>query len=197
MNSFLKALIGSTYLSIKETGTNYPYWTDLRVLKVEGQSSADVARKPLATKDLTEEAVYTDTLDIDTRNAKIIQPVRLRITARADNLSTVESIRRRFADNTASFSITSRSVIANNMAPMNVIFTQSADHVSAVEIEMDFEQYAPPVVNSFDPLHSQDAPTYGVQIQQLGDTNFFDIGGIASGVTSQAKALYNRVNDLI
>ncbi|AHH02869.1 tail fiber protein [Pseudomonas phage EPa61] len=193
MNSFLKAILNTPTLTIRDDVTKLPVWKSLQVKKVEIYSPASVVSKPLATKDQTEAQVYTEALDIDVKNGKIIQPVRLRINAICPDLSTVESIMNAFNDNTSTFAITSKSILADKMAIMTLDVDQSPDMLNAAEINMEFEQVEPPVLNEFDPAFSQDRPTYGVQIQSLSDANLLDLGATGDSISSAAKSLYNRV----
>ncbi|HCF0934277.1 TPA: hypothetical protein NH725_004773 [Pseudomonas aeruginosa] len=193
MNSFLKAILNTPTLTIRDDVTKLPVWKSLQVKKVEIYSPASVVSKPLATKDQTEAQVYTEALDVDVKNGKIIQPVRLRINAICPDLSTVESIMNAFNDNTSTFAITSKSILADKMAIMTLDVDQSPDMLNAAEINMEFEQVEPPVLNEFDPAFPQDRPTYGVQIQSLSDANLLDLGAAGDSISSAAKSLYNRV----
>jgi hypothetical protein len=134
-SSLLQAIFGARPFKIVSDRFGYPYWTDLKILAVDIMLSAAVVDDPLAIEIITnqDDDVFVNLLDVDTSNGKIIQPTKLRVKCLCDNLSTVEGLMIGFSDITATYTITSRGVIADSMVMTDITFVQSSERLSAVE----------------------------------------------------------------
>lgn len=198
-SSILKAILGEVSFKVVSDRTGFTYWKDLKVLNVDVLLSSLVVDQPLATTDIAsqDESTFVNLLDVDTNNGKIIQPTKLRVKCLCANLSTVEDLMYAFNDVAATFTITSRSIIADEMIMVDMQIVQSDERLSAVEITIEWEQAGRRSYDSFDPFDPANDSTYGIRVQSLPSTFSATVSGIRDSLTSAAESLYNRVQDVI
>lgn len=193
-NSILSALIGKNPFQITSEASGYTYWADLAVVRVDVLLDSEVTDQPMATKDLMDAEVYVDLLDVDVTNGKILRPSKLRLKCLCANLSTVEDLMNAFADTEATFQVSSKSIIIGDMMMVNMTITQSDEILSAVEIEIDWEQAAPPDPTTFAPADPADATNISTRVQNLKTSVAGAASGFVTDFTSGVTSLYNKVS---
>ena len=199
-NSIITQLFRPSSLTITDESAGAAVWDQLKVMSVEITSTADIAKQPLSTKDLTESNVYQSILDVDVNNGKIINPVNLTIIAFVADVSTIEDIELKYADVTSSFTITSKEIISTSMALLSVEINQSQENTSSSRVTLIFSQSEAQILNSFSPLNPSDQKTYGIRVQSLPDTltgivdnAINSAASTASRVAASVRGLYNKV----
>ncbi len=108
MNPFLRPFQHAT-LIIRDDVTRLTVWKSLQV-RSGNLFTGFRGVEAFGDERSGQAQVYTEALDVDVKNGKIIQPVRLRISAIRPGLSQVESIINAFSDSTSTFAITSRPI---------------------------------------------------------------------------------------
>lgn len=196
-DTLLSSLVGSSKWKIVNETYQIPLWTGIGVLSVDIASDAQVSNQPLATQDLTEATVYINLLDVDVSNAKILRPPAIRMTVLVPDVSTLENILTSFVDVTATFSVTSKSIVTDAMLLKGVTVVHDNEILSASKVTMEFEQWTPDANGSYNPDGSYNASNYGVRIQKLNTISISSISSTVDGLTSSAEALYSKVTNYI
>ncbi|WGN90791.1 baseplate organization protein [Burkholderia phage vB_BglM_WTB] len=162
-------------------------WTNLKVHDVEIDSGSVNSEQPIGTNPTSDNTVRVSLLTQDIQASKIIRPTHMKITGFCPDISTFESIANSFANNQQTLDITSKGVIATNMAMVEVIATQSPEMLSATKVEIMLEQAASPVGASggFSPLQSADASALGISIQT------------PQTIGQSVQSLYNKATSFI
>ncbi len=198
ISSIISAIQGKSLVSFVNETTGTPCWTDANVKDVEIISDSDNADNPLSTEQVNESSVFTGLLAADVKTAKIIRPVRLKITMLTDNLSLVENVMSMFADVTVTILVTSKGIPAPAMAISHVAIEQTPDMLSASRLTILMEQTQPPQPTTFDPAQAADASTLGLGVQTLNtvgpslSTVGNGIGSLVSTATTAVGSLYQR-----
>lgn len=198
IGTILSSLRGKSFASFTNETTNTPCWTDAKVKDVQIVSEAENADVPLSTEQVNESSVFVGLLSADIKTAKIVQPVRLKITILTDNLSLVESVLAVFADTTATIKVVSKSIIAASMAVSHVSIEQTPEMLSATRITIMLEQTQPSQPSTFDPTQAADASSLGLGVQNLNavgpslSTTGNGIGSLVSTATTAVGSLYQR-----
>ena len=177
--SIITQLIAPSPLVI--VGNGFAQWRKLKTKKVEIEVESSMADIPFATANLTTQFQISTSLKADLMSGKIIRPTRIRATMVCDDISTLFGIISVFNDDTHQLDITSKEIIADNMAITEMEFKQSPEKLSATDINITFEQTEPDVPSGFNPLQPGDPGSYGVRVN--GTT----------GLLTSAAALYNKV----
>jgi hypothetical protein len=198
-SSLLQAVFGTRPFKIVSDRFGYPYWTDLKILGVDILVASSVVEDPLGIEVISyqDEDTFVNLLDVDTSNGKIIQPTKLRVKCLCADLSTVEGLMLGFSDLSATYTITTRGIIADTMMMTDITIVQSGERLSAVELTIEWEQFADPAQSGFDPDNPANQSTYGVRIQSLPETPAASLSRIGSDLTSAAQSLYDRVQNAI
>lgn len=184
-NSLLGTLLGSTPFKVKDEATDTILWSRLKVKKVEIGSDSSNADEPLSVQQTTDDSTYKALLIQDIATAKILRPSRIRVTAFADDITTIESVMAVFGDTTSTLLITSRALVADSMALIKFEIEQTPDMLSASKLVMEFEQVAVPSPSNYNPYQSADSEVYGVRVQSL------------PSLTKSVTSLYNKVSSFI
>jgi hypothetical protein len=192
-NSALSQLFSVSPLKIVNEANGYEYWAGLAVKSVDVMLDSAVTDNPLSNKSFTEEALYVDILDVDTRNGKIIRPVKLKMTLLSTDLSTIESMMGALANASQTFSITSKAIISDSMMLIDLTINQKADMVSAHELIAEFEQAEPPIPVEFDPENPSNRSNFGIRIQLPTSILADGIRSVTGNLTGSVESLYNRV----
>jgi len=190
--SILDTLFKKSPLTIVNDVTGLKSFTDLAIVSVDLMPETTTSESPLYNQDGTATSVYDSGIQIDTKNTKIIRPVKLKIHALSNNPSTVENLMVAFQDARLSFSITSKAIISDAMVMTDMVITQSAEMTAAVDITIELEQAFIPKSNAFAPKGSANASSFGLRIQQPQSlaTNAIN------KVTSTVSGLYDKVSSL-
>lgn len=201
ISSIISAVQGKSIVSFVNETTGTACWTDANVKDVEIISDSDNADNPLSTEQVNESSVFTGLLAADVKTAKIIKPVRLKITILTDNLSLVENVMNLFADVTVTIAVTSKGIVSTAMAISHVAIEQTPDMLSASRLTVLMEQTQPPQPTTFDPAQAAqaaDASTLGLGVQNLNtvgpslSTVGNGIGSLVSTATTAVGSLYQR-----
>lgn len=170
-NQILSSILAKPVFYAKNEGTGYQVWNRFKVAAVEIHSSSANSEHPI-TVDQTTEAVSFETLiEADLKTIKVIQPSSLRVVGLCDDLSTLENIVASFQDLTATFEISTKSIIASNLAFTGLEIEQSAQMLSASRVSMSFEQCQYPQFANYNPEQDGDVSVYGVSVQSPYSTN--------------------------
>lgn len=180
-------------MSFVNDNDQYTYFKDLKVLLVEVDQACAVGKDPLSMEQVTETATYVALMDADIKSGKILRPSAMRVTALVANLSTVESLLKSFSDVTATFTVTSKSIITDYMCICNVNIEQTGDILSAAKVIIELEQTAPTSIGNFDPNNPADESSYGVRIQAPPSVLASAVSAV-DNLSSTATALYNKVS---
>lgn len=190
--NLISSLFSASLLKIVHEGNGYEYWHGLAVQSVAVVLDAAVTDNPISNKSHTEESLYTDLLDVDTSNGKILRPVKLKITAICDNFAIVESMMGVVVDQSVTFRITSKAIISESMMPIDLSIDQAPGMTSAVGVVIEFEQFAPPIPSTFDPKDPANRSTFGIRIQLPEST----IAGAGAKIAQTVSGLFKKVSSL-
>lgn len=196
-NNILSSLFAASPLKIINDLDKYQYWGSIAVKGVDVMLDSSVTDNPISNKSFTEESLYTDLLDVDTRNGKIIRPVRLKISCISDEQGIIESMMGAYANNTSTFTVTSKSIIAESMMVTNLTLTQSSEMISATDIVIEFEQSEPPITDEFDPANPSNRSNFGVRIQAPPSVLASDIKNLTGTLTSAVDSLYTKITSIL
>lgn len=191
--SSVSTLLGKTNFKIMDR-LGFSYWADLRIISVEIMGDAQTAESPLGTNELSDSNTYTNLLDIDISNGKILRPVNMKVKAICANPMTVESIMRAFTKTENLYDITSRKVSAYDMMMKNAEIMMSSEMISAVTITIEWEQAAPAIYNPFNPNNPSNDTSYGLRIKTPSDVIPVSLSGLGNNIVSSAESLYNKVS---
>jgi hypothetical protein len=190
----IDAIIQPRVFKVRDLYTALIVWDKLKIRSVTPYIDSDTSDSPVAIKDLTDVNLAMDQTNKDSRNSKIIKPVKLLVRAMCDDITTLESMIDSFYDVESTFEITTKEFIADNMALTRIQIEQTPKIISANVIEFEMEQVEKTVMDQFDPKSPSDESTFGVKVQDPKATSISE--GISNGVstfTSSAEALYNKV----
>lgn len=165
--SSLVSKVSITVIPSNGAASGSAIWTNLKVHDVEIDAGAVSSDRPIGANPTSDKDVRVSLLKEDVAATKIIRPTHMKITGFCPDISTFESITKSFSDNQQTLSITTKGVIANNMAISEVIATQTPDMLSATMVEIVLEQAASPAQNKggFSPAQSADSSQLGISIQ--------------------------------
>ena len=181
-NSILSSLFGKAQFTANDSDTGYTLWTNLKITDVEIDASSANSDAPMGVVQFQNDQTFTDLKNIDLSNNKILQPARIRISAIAPDLSTLESVIAAFADVTLTIDVSSKSVVSSRMVLAHVEIEQSPKMLSASRVMMELEQAAPvSTASDYDPTQPADQNTTGIRIQSL------------PSVSETAAALFQKV----
>lgn len=196
-NSIISALIGKSLLKIVNERYGREYWSLLKIVSVEIMADAETSDHPLSSKDGSDDRQYVNVLDVDLSNGKVIRPVKMRLNVICNHPATVEGLMREFQNLADTYSITTKSIIAESLVMTSLQINQTPDMISAVGISIEWEQSAPRVANQFDPKDQANASTYGLRIQGLEEGGPITLTGIRDRATSAVESLYNKVSGIV
>ena len=177
----IKLLIGTSSLRIVDDATGVRKWPKLNVLTVAITATASTSDNPMAATPAQAIASYESDIINNMQSVKVIMPSAMTITALINDTSTAESIVSAWASQEDTFSITSRSIISNAMALVNVVFKQSNTNTSSVAAELYFEQTAESQLFKFDPKQPADSSQIGIATKA------------PQSLTSTVSTFYNSV----
>ncbi|ABL96835.1 hypothetical protein BcepF1.104 [Burkholderia phage BcepF1] len=164
--SILSSLFGKASFSAISEITNTPVWTGIKILNVEIDASSANSETPLGINQRSEDIVLVSLTQDDIRATKIIQPAIMRVTALCQNLSIYENVVAAFANVMQTLTISTKGVIAQNMAVVEVTATQSSEILSATHVEILMKQSnAPGSGSSYNPSQPSDRSTQSITIQ--------------------------------
>jgi len=193
-NSALSYLFSASPLKITNESDGYQSWAGLAVKSVDVMLESSVTDNPLSNKSFTEESIYTDLLDVDTRNGKIIRPVKIKMTVISTDLSTIEDMMGALVSPTRTFSITSKSIISEAMMMIDLTITQSKDMISANELVAEFEQFKPTIDDAYNPSDPANRSHFGIRIQLPGSVAKDGIKSVTGNLTDSVQSLYNKIS---
>lgn len=192
-DNIITSLFSVSPLKVVNESNGYEYWKGIAVKSVAVMLDTAITDHPISNKSYTEESLYTDLLDVDTRNGKVLRPVKLKITALTDNLAIVESMMGATVDPAMTFRITSKSIIAESLMFTDLTIGQGPEMTSAVEVVMEFEQSEPNIKESFTPENPANRSNFGIRIQLPEST----LSGIGSRIKTTVNDLYNKVSSIL
>lgn len=193
-NSAISSLFSVSPLKIVNEADGYENFAGLAVKSVDVMLESAVTDNPLSNKSFTEESIYTDLLDVDTRNGKIIRPVKIKLTVISNDLSTIENMMGALADPVRTFSITSKAIISDAMMLVDLTISQSKDMISANELVAEFEQFEPPIVDGYNPSDHANSSRFGIRIQLPESVVANAIKSVTGSLTSSVQSLYNKIS---
>lgn len=161
----LSTVLAKPVFFAKNEGTNLQVWQGLKVASVEIRNSSANTEHPMIIATSNDAESFSTLIDKDLPTVKIIQPSSLHVNALCDDLSTLENILTDFDDVTATFQISTKSIIATGMVFNTLEIEQSPAMLTASKITMSFEQVELPEFADYNPEQAGDASTYGISIQ--------------------------------
>jgi hypothetical protein len=179
-DTILTAAFSRPQFQAKNEATNAVVWQGIAIVDVDIDSQAALTEMPMAIDGPKDSQTTSNILEEDIKVAKIIQPVKLRVTALIKDLSMLEGIITLFNDETVTMSVNTKSIITDHLVMTDLEITQTADMISASKVVMTFEQAQPPAGSGYLPEQAADASVYGFGIQSLPRTNF--IGTLSKAV---------------
>ena len=182
---FITRILSPSKFKIVDESIGFRQWAKLNIVEVDIESSANMADIPFATQNLTTQMQVDESMKADLAAGKIISPSRIRAKMLCDDISTVLGMITTFNNVTHQLKITSKEISSNHMSITGMRIRQSPEKLSAVEIEVVFEQSSPDVDGTFNPLQPGDQGSYGVHVEG------------SPGLLSSATALYNKVTNFI
>jgi len=200
-SSILGAIFGTNPFTITNDDDFLPvnYAKELQIIGVEFLVSSAVTDHPISIGANLQapDTNFVNLFDIDIENGKIIQPTKIRIKCMCSDLTAVERWMLYFIDTRLTFTITSKSIIADNMIMTDLTITQSTNSISASELLFEWEQAGLKKIDKFEPTDATNESTYGVRIQKPESTIGDSLSFIGDELTSAAKSLYNKVQGII
>lgn len=184
MASILSSIISPSSLVIYDEQYLTSVFTDLKVNKVIIEALADTSKRPISTTYLQTDSQTLNTLSEDLLSTKVIQPVTVKISAAIESISTTMTLIASFSDVTKTFQITSKQIVATGMSITSIKIKQSPEMLSAIDLEMTFEQAVLPTTSAFSPKSSSNDSTYGFSVSP------------DSSIDATATTLYNKVLSL-
>lgn len=157
-NSILSSLFSKATFTAKSEISNTPVWQGLKIISVEIGVSAAESEQPLGINQESENAVLISLNQDDIKATKILQPSVIKITGICPDLSTTENVISMFANPQQTLTITSKGVMAVNMAVTSIEVVQESEMISASRVEITLEQSIMPMsASSWNPSQPADA----------------------------------------
>lgn len=191
--SIISSLFKASPLKIVNENDGYVYWDKLAVKRVDVVLDTSVTDNPLANKSYTEESLYSDVLDIDVRNGKLIRPAKLKITCLSSDGPTIEGLIAMSYQDTVTFRITTKAIISSSMMMVSLSIEQTAEMTSACKITLEFEQSEKTASAGFDPADLSCRSNYGISIQVPKSVVLDGVNDMVNNLTDSVSGLYNKV----
>ncbi|QDH49604.1 hypothetical protein KYLE_48 [Pantoea phage Kyle] len=183
--NLIKLIFGSSEVSIKDEQTGLAKFTRLTVLSADILTNATTTDNPMnATPTEALESVENSLLT-NIKSVKVLMPSSLTLNCLVTDQSTSDSIMHAWSDQEATFTITSRAIISQAMALVNVEFKQTNQNTSAIIATLTFEQTAEAQLSNFDPKQAADRDTLGITTK------------VPTSLTSTVGNFYNNVKSKI
>ena len=177
-------LVGSSYFNATNNVTGAQIWSKLGIKSVDIPQEAEPTRDPLGNIQYQDGSTYQNLLETDVQSIKIIRPSHMTIVGICNDLSTLESIIAAQKDTLLTLTITTKSIIAENLVVVSVDFDQVPDKLSATQVTISLEQALPPVGSVYDPAQPADQSQSAFRVQQP-NTAVTTITGLFSKVASK------------
>lgn len=179
--TILSTLISPQGLRVVNDATGLEVFTGLKVKKVEIEPSAALADNPFMTGTTANETVVQDTTQADLRSGKVLDPVRMTISALSEDSIATGVLIQLFLDQTHTLTVTSKSIITSTMAIANIDITQDKDHLSTDVIEITLIQAVPASQKPPVPMQAADANAAGISTV------------VPTDLTTSVETLYNKI----
>jgi hypothetical protein len=192
LSSILASVLGKVSFKVTSELNGSTLWRNLKIVRVEVDSGSMNSDQPLGIDQYSENQVLQNLVTADINASKIIRPSAIRITALCPDLSTEESIINAFANKKQTLTVTSKGIIAKNMAVTEVIINQTPDILTATKVEIMLEQAADMGASdtAYRPLQPGDSNTLGISIQ--GPTTVADtVSGLYNKATSAISGIFS------
>jgi hypothetical protein len=188
LSSILTTFFNRPQFTATNEGSRAVLWKGLAIVDVEINPAANITQMPLSA-DLDKDSDTTEKIKVDdVKTIKILQPIKLRVSALIGDLSVLENIVSTFKNETVTISVNTKSIITNDLIMTDLEITQSEDMVSASRVEMTFEQSESPRGDTYSPEQSADASTNGI-----GAKNPISISGGLSSLKNTISGAVDRV----
>lgn len=181
----IQMFLGSKSMKIIDETSGIQKWSGLAIISVEIMASSNSSDIPVAATSMQVVSVYEGSLISNMQANKVLTPSSLNINAVCTDVSTMENIISSFKDLEATYKITSRNIISEAMALVNVEIAQTPENVSGVVLRLAFEQTSKSSDSGFNPLQSADQDSLGVSSQE------------SETLTSTVTGLYNNIKSKI
>lgn len=178
----LQYFLGGTSLRIVESGSLFRKWAALSVVRVEIMASATTSELPQAVTSAQITEVFEGSVKANVAATKIIMPTGMVITTVCPDQSTLDNIIASWKDTAATFDITSRNIIANNMALTEIEIDQDEENISSQKVVLTFEQTNVSRPSLFNPIQDADRDMLGISTKQ------------PVSLLTTARGLYNSIS---
>jgi len=205
MDNLIDQLFSRSPLTVINELHGVQTWDKLGVISVDILPDAITATQPVSLPTYTDKNLSIEGSRLDSKNAKVIQPTRLVIKAVTKDLALVESIMGDFADVMSTFSVTSKGIISDSMAIIELDIDFSPENTDSYLLTIRMEQAERMKLGEYDPESPSDESTYGIRVQSPQPSVFekaldglaVESSGTLNSFTSSVSGLYNKVQNVI
>ncbi len=163
--SILSSYTAKPQFTAINEATGQPLWKGLAIEDIEINEPSANTDSPLFTEQVSDDSTARKFMASEIGTIKIIQPAKLRVKGITNDISILENVIQSFLDTTLTVGITTKSIIVNNLVPVELQIEQTAEMISASRLTIQFEQAIPPQPQTYDPAQPPDQDVYGITVQ--------------------------------
>jgi hypothetical protein len=180
-NSILSSVLNTLQFRVYDERNGSQIWKSIGILDVQYDAESANSQKPISNIQFSEGATYDKLQSSDIEDSKIIRPSFIKIIGMVPDITTTEAILSAWNNVFLTFTVMSRSVIAEGMTVTNVTIEQTPEWISADRITIEMEQVALPSFSGYRPKQAADRSPIGLRIQT------------PTSVADTITTIYNRV----